>query len=397
MTLDTGMLSPSGAPIPTTNVYLLHWSAILILGVWFGGLSTPSLAARLRQYICRPKSLASTLSRAYCFLSILLVTFTLVLSSSPAPPSPSLDRAALSLLRMLASLALPTLFFALAARCRRPSLVLLFELLALAAVWLPWHLDWLPRVSCMLSRGQSFPLTHLLMIDAVAFSVCVVYHLPNIDLSLAHLRSLPGVLLALFAALAAILVTLPLGLAFGVFHSAYNPWRPLPLYIAKFLECYALIALTQEILFRGLLQNLCENRLGLFLDEHLNFRGFNDDEPEDPQPPPLEPDEPPQPPHRVIRQPPRDFSFHTHATRKPQQAWISLVLTSLAFSVANVHREWRLLDAHPGVGQFLIYFVQGLIYGWVWRQSRSVSLSALTNAICLLFWYSFFGADPTPA
>ena len=243
---------------------------------------------------------------------------------------------------------------------------------------------------CVMTRSQSFPLTHMLMINTVIFSVCIVYNLPNVGLSLFALSSRPALALALAAAAANIVLTLPLGLVFGIFVYSVDPCRSLPLYLGKFAEIYFLIALIQEVVFRGLIQNLCENRLGLFLDEHLNFHDPEEYERDDDQ-------DPDAAKLTVFAFPRRDISFSALSSGLPLQAWISLLITSSADAVASMHRQWQLLDVLPGVGRFLVFFIQSVIYGWVWRQSRSVAVSALTNALCQLFWFVCLGVNPAPS
>lgn len=136
-----------------------------------------------------------------------------------------------------------------------------------------------------------------------------------------------GIALLAFTAIA-----IPLGLAIGFIRWGVVRLGPLELTALAF-RIYFLIALTEELVFRGLLQNLLERRL---------FGG----------------------------------------SRWP---W-SLAITSVVFGASHL--------GHPPVPNLrygVLATLAGVAYGFVWHRTRKITASALTHCAVDLVWRVLFG------
>jgi CAAX protease family protein len=129
-----------------------------------------------------------------------------------------------------------------------------------------------------------------------------------------------------FAAFA--LVGVPLGLAIGFIHYGAGPFDLAR--AAQALLIYVLIALPEELVFRGLVQNGLERR------------------------------------------------WPRHPAR-------SLAVASTVFGLAHV---WH--APVPNVRYVLLATLAGAAYGWVWRRTRALGASALTHAAVDWVWAALF-------
>jgi len=128
------------------------------------------------------------------------------------------------------------------------------------------------------------------------------------------------------------LVGLPLGLAFGFLR--YLPDIPtIGDALVMLLAGYLLTALIEEVLFRGLIQNLPTKRLGKF-----------------------------------------------------NQA---LPIAAVIFGLAHINNSTPRFDV-PNLGYALIAALVGAAYGWVWWRTKKVTASAITHALVSFVWGVLF-------
>lgn len=273
---------------------------------------------------------------------LLLPPYLLAVNLQPTPGE---------LLRLILFLTLPTLCLRWRSCQARPGDLLQF--LAILALWIPVEADlfvlpvdllwpergWgarlasflgLPGVGTTLLPGVELPVSKLTAISLALFLFLVHHPLPGVGFTF-RLR-LKDWQYALQGLLAYAVIGLPLGLGVGFLH--FHPLAPSPLHLlAGILGGYFLVALVEEMLFRGAIQNLLAQRLG-----------------------------------------------------KERAGWL---IASLIFGLAHLN------DATPGFAvpnwaYVLMATPAGMVYGWVWRRTGKVTVSALTHMLVNLAWGLLF-------
>ena len=268
----------------------------------------------------------------------LLLPFLLATNLRPAP---------LDLLRVIVYLALPTLCL----RARRPGAKPfgLGHVLAILLVWVPIELDLfllfvdlivpgtgvrsalagvalLPDVQAALVPGVDLPIDKVTAILLVLTLFLVRHPLSGIGFTLRlRWRDLRTALLGLVAFC---VVGLPLGLWLGFLR--YSPTVPGLVDVATgIVGGYLLVALAEEILFRGIIQNLLAQRTG--------------------------------------------------------SEWVALVIASVVFGLAHLNNATR---GHPVPNWAYVAMatLAGLAYGWVWQRTKKVTASAVTHMLVNLVW-----------
>jgi len=124
-------------------------------------------------------------------------------------------------------------------------------------------------------------------------------------------------------------IAIPLGLAIHFIQYSFEPTKLLIAPVA-FFGIYLTIAVPEELLFRGLIQNWCE---------------------------------------RMTR-------------RKPT----GLIIGSIIFGISHLNNGRPI----PNYRYFLMASVAGIFYGAVWRRSGSIAISAITHALVDSAWSVFF-------
>jgi len=272
----------------------------------------------------------------------LLLPYLLAVRFRPPP---------LDLLRLLIYLALPTLLLRLRPKRARPMDVM--HILTILAIWIPvepslfrllaeiapptvdlqFVLDGIalvPRVDALLIPGISLPVGKLTAVSLALLLFIVrcpigrmgfVFRFTWLDLW----RALQG--LGAFA-----VVGVPIGLLLGFLRlGLYRP--SLVEAVAAALGGYLLIALPEEILFRGAIQNLTTQRLGRW--------------------------------------------------------WAGLLIAAPVFGLAHINNATPGF-AEPNWAYALMATIAGLAYGWVWERTHKVTASALTHmAVNLIWWLAF--------
>ena len=272
----------------------------------------------------------------------LLLPYLLAVRFRPPP---------LDLLRLLIYLALPTLLLRLRPKRARPMDVM--HILTILAIWIPvepslfrllaeiapptvdlqFVLDGIalvPRVDALLIPGISLPVGKLTAVSLALLLFIVRYPIGRMGFVFRFTwldlwRALQG--LGAFA-----VVGVPIGLLLGFLRlGLYRP--SLVEAVAAGLGGYLLIALPEEILFRGAIQNLTTQRLGRW--------------------------------------------------------WAGLLIAAPVFGLAHINNATPGF-AEPNWAYALMATIAGLAYGWVWERTHKVTASALTHmAVNLIWWLAF--------
>ncbi len=172
-------------------------------------------------------------------------------------------------------------------------------------------------------------VTRLLVFEATVFVLMLVRPLERVGYSFELERHDLVTAFLAFAAFAAIAI--PLGLATGFIHYGWRPFDTIT-WAGRAFYFYFHVALPEELIFRGLLQNVLERR----------FRG-----------------------RRWTR---------------------ALVIAALVFGAAHL--------GHPPVPNWrygILASLAGVAYGWAWHRTGKITAAALTHAGVDLVWVLAFG------
>lgn len=268
---------------------------------------------------------------------VLAVPFVLATNLQPAP---------IDLLRLVAYLGLPTLLLRAGARwvrlrgvCRVAAILSLWvpiepDLFALALDLMPAvgsgallaRVAALPRVDAVLVPGVALPIRTLTAVHLALWLFVIRYPLAPMGLTWRLDWSDAGNALLGLAAFA--VVGLPIGLSTGFLR--YNPVFPsVGEALMRALGGYLLVALPEEVLFRGVIQNLLSKSM--------------------------------------------------------TPTALALLVAAVVFGLAHLNNATAGF-AEPNWTYALMASVAGLAYGWVWRRTGKVSASALTHAAVNLIW-----------
>jgi membrane protease YdiL (CAAX protease family) len=271
-------------------------------------------------------------------VELFLLPYLLAVNLHPVPGD---------LLRFIVYLALPTLCLRLRPRAASPFDV--WQVLAILFIGVPIEADLffllldlavpgahlagrfsgflsLPRIEASLWPGVTLPI-HTLTAVLLALFLFLVYQ-PLEGIGFTFRLRWRDVRDALLGLLAFAIVGLPVGLGLGFVR--FDPAAPGPLEVVRaVVGGYLLVALPEETLFRGVIQNLLTRRLG--------------------------------------------------------RAWLALPIASLIFGLAHLNNATRGFPV-PNWAYVLMAALAGLAYGWVWRRTRKVTASALTHMLANLLW-----------
>ena len=206
-----------------------------------------------------------------------------------------------------------------------------YDLVALLAIWLPVEFDWLPDASARLgSLNLPIPLLTAICLGFLLFTV--IRPLENLGYTY-RLRWQDGA--AVLIALAGFcLVGLPLGVATGFIVPAQVHFDLLQ-WAQRFGLIYFLNALPEELLFRGAIQNLIEQRFG--------------------------------------------------------RGWKTLAVAAVIFGLAHINNTTA-HHAPPNWPYVALATLAGLAYGWTWQRSNKITASALTHTLVNFIWSIVFTA-----
>ncbi len=203
----------------------------------------------------------------------------------------------------------------------------LADLLTLLIIWLPIEFGWLPAVSVSV-LGLTIPLSVLTGVVLALLIFLVIRPLGQIGYTVRLTRG--DLERAGKALLVVAVVGIPLGLIVG-----FLAWRPptfvsVEALIVRFTGIFLLIALPEELIFRGIVQNLVEKRIG--------------------------------------------------------EKRAALVIAALLYGAAHLNNP-----PAPNYLYALLSSLAGFAYGWVWMVTRKVTASALMHTVVSWVWGLLFG------
>ena len=225
--------------------------------------------------------------------------------------------------------AVPIVLVAGTRRTRSPFDSLTRMGLAIAALWLPVEVGLLHGPSLPAGAHGALNATPLVALDLGLLLFVLAAPVPGLGFTFAFDRRDLGsaaAALMLFAA-----VAIPLGIGIGFIHYHPRPFQPLT-WLARAISVYFLTAIPEELLFRGLIQNLLEKR--------WPWGG-------------------------------RRFA--------------SLALAAAVFGAAHLNNP-----PIPNVRYAVLATLAGLAYGWCWQRTRKVTASALTHGAVDVIWHLIF-------
>jgi membrane protease YdiL (CAAX protease family) len=292
----------------------MHTLALVILVVTYMGLALSRVVGALRRF-------AGTRWRGALLVGLLLIPYLLVtLPYVGASPGTFLG----GLARMAAYLFVPSLL--LLFRPARNGPLDLFDAAAILALWLPVEFDALPEASLAVAGGLNLPVPLLTAICLGFLLFLVIRPLKDVGYTYRLTRRDAG---QAFLALGAYAVVgLPLGVVLGFIRFGAAPLDAGE-WLLTLVAIYFLNALPEELLFRGALQNLFEQRFG-------------------------------------------------------RNAGTWFVGASI-FGLAHLNN----ITAHhapPNWPYVFMATLAGLAYTWAWRSTGKVTVSALTHALVNFTW-----------
>ena len=202
-------------------------------------------------------------------------------------------------------------------------------LVAFAAIWLPAEFRLVAGVHLPAGAPGGVDSARLAIVDLALVLFVAARPMPGIGYTFRLGRRELGAAGLAFVAFAA--VAIPLGLGIGFIRYGPKPFDAVQ-WAARAVAIYFLIALPEELLFRGLLQNLLERR-------------------------------------------------------RPAGWPAASPLLSAAVIFGLAHLDNR---PAPNVRYAFLATLAGIAYGWVWARTRKVTASALTHATVDLVWGLMF-------
>ena len=291
----------------------MNWVIVLLLFVPFFALASTRVVAALRRFYD---------NRLHGGLLAALLLVPYLLSALPEAQRHPADFGS-GLIRMLAYIGVPTLLMLFRPPDRRP--LDWMDVAAILALWFPIEFDWLPDISAQVA-GLSLPVAKLIGVDLAFLLFRVIRPIEGLGYSYRFSRQDLGRALQGLAAFA--IVGLPLGFAIRFISLQLAPVDPAR-WALSLLGIYFLIGIPEELLFRGIIQNLIEHRWG--------------------------------------------------------RRWWTLALAAVVFGAAHLDNA-TLGYPVPNLAYMLMAGLAGLAYGWVWQRTGKINAAALTHALVDWIW-----------
>ncbi|MBI4055791.1 MAG: CPBP family intramembrane metalloprotease [Elusimicrobia bacterium] len=245
---------------------------------------------------------------------------------SDPTPGPALIQGVLAPLSKIALyLSAPAVFSFIAVRAERPRLRLFLFSLTLLWFWLPMEMNWLPQLQVPPDQKIQVNLVRFLALDLGLFLLLYIWKIERVGFHFNWKLSDLGLVVKFYLLLALSLA--PLSLLLDFTHLELTR-QSLPESLLALLGIYVLVAIPEEFLFRGILQNYLEFRLGL---------------------------------HR---------------------GWL---LASCIFGLTHLNNP-----PAPNLRYLLLATLAGLAYGRVYQKTRCLTASALTHALTNWTWLILF-------
>jgi membrane protease YdiL (CAAX protease family) len=287
--------------------------ALLLLLATYLGFASSHVVSGLRRF-------SNNRARGSLLIASLLVPYLLATLPSIATDA---YKFLAGLAGMAAYLFVPGLALLLRPRQNRsPDLL---DLVAILALWFPVEFGWLPNATLTLG-GTNLPLAMLTAICLGFLLFLVIRPLSGIGYTFKLSRyDAQWALLGLggFA-----LVGLPLSIAMGFIQLGFAPFDAWD-WLLGLLAMYFFTALPEELLFRGIIQNLIECRFG--------------------------------------------------------RNWATLAVGAVIFGLSHINNSTA-FHSPPNWPYVFMATLAGLAYGWVWRKSGKITASALTHTLVNFIW-----------
>jgi len=267
------------------------------------------------------KHLQRTRWHGLIFLAILLVPYMLATADNPESMRQGLPV-------MAAYIFFPGVVFIL--RPRRNRTLDIYDLTAVIALWAPVELDWLPADSIPTLLGISLPVA-LLTAVCLGFLLFLVIR-PLDGLGYSYRLSFTDLVTSGLAFAGFAVIGIPLGMGLSFIQSGVVDFSPVD-WILRFLAIYFLNALPEELLFRGVVQNLLERRFG--------------------------------------------------------RGWQTLLASAVFFGLTHINNTTAFHNP-PNYTYVVMATIAGLAYGWAWRRSGKITTSALTHTLVNFTWSVVF-------
>jgi len=203
------------------------------------------------------------------------------------------------------------------------------DIIAILILWLFIEFDWLPEADAVLAPGISIPIP---LLTAIALGFLLFLILRPIEMGYSFRLGWRDAGYALQGWAGFFVIGLPLGLAMGFIQFGAVSFD-LGSWLTRFVMIYFLNALPEEMLFRGVIQNLIEKRFG--------------------------------------------------------SGWQTLLVAALIFGMSHINNT----TAHhmpPNWPYVLMATFAGIAYGWSWRKSGKITGSALTHTLVNFVWSVVF-------
>ncbi len=288
--------------------------ALLFLIVAYFGLASSRVVGVLRR-------LNANRVRGGLLIALLPIPYLLVaLSAAGMDPTAFIG----GLARMVAYLFVPSLVLLFRPTRNKP--LDLFDVVAIFALWLPVEFDWLPDADVQLVPGVDLPVPLLTAICLGFLLFLVIRPLKRVGYTYKLTKG--DVWHALLGLGAFAVIGMPLGVAMGFIRLGLAPFDAGE-WLLRLVAIYFLNALPEELLFRGAIQNLIEQRFG------------------------------------------RNAG--------------TLILSAIIFGLSHLNN----VTAHYGPPNWpyvLMATLAGLAYGWAWRRSEKITASALTHTLVNFTW-----------
>jgi hypothetical protein len=279
------------------------------LVVPFFALSSPTVVEALRKFY-------DNRLHGGLLAALLLIPFVLLaLPTAGADP----QNFGVALLRLSAYIFIPTLAMLYRPAHHRPLDV--FDVTVIIALWFPIEFDWLPDVSAPLAPGLNLPVAKLMGV-LLAFLLFLVLR-PTEGVGYSYALTRADVVTALKALGMFAVVGLPLGFALRFVALGFAPVAP-GQWLVSLVAIFFLIGVPEELLFRGIIQNLIEQRFG-------------------------------------------------------GRTWPTLIVSALIFGAAHLDNATTGYPV-PNWAYMLMATLAGVAYGWAWRKSGKITAAALTHA-----------------
>jgi len=200
------------------------------------------------------------------------------------------------------------------------------DFVIVAAVWVVVKFLLARRLWPYPGGRLAYVFTVLLAVDIAIATFLLVRKLPGLGYTIAWGKAWAQYALGSFCVFA--LIAIPLGLAihFLVFAPRWSAWRPLPV---LFLAILCFTAWPEELLFRGLLQNLL--------------------------------------------------------ARSMKSDLVGWCIASVLFGFSHITN-----GGFPNWRYAILATIAGLFYGWTWRKTGSIFASALVHALVDALWHFLF-------